>query len=137
MSRISLLDNTSPIGGMPDGRFSRFAILATGTIRGSASELVRVRSLAVSLARTPKTCCPSLSVNATLPYPGASRTPSKFRSFSHSFSLLRSGANVLCEKARLSSTVWRLIEGVIQSRCPRMSNSEFFCRLVRVRQTRP
>ena len=66
-SLISRLDNTSPIGGILDGRFSLLAILATGMISGSASEVVRVRASSVSLLSTPYTCCPSFSVSATLP----------------------------------------------------------------------
>ena len=63
--------------------------------------------------------------------------PSSLRSLSHSFSPLFLGSKVLRRNARRSSTDCRPMEGVIQSRWPRMSNSEFFCRFVRVRYTRP
>ena len=63
--------------------------------------------------------------------------PSPLRSFSQLFSLLFSGANVLCRNLRRSSTVCNAMDSVIQLRCPRMSNSEFFWRLVRLRYTLP
>ncbi|VXB05575.1 hypothetical protein MARI151_10402 [Maribacter litoralis] len=62
---------------------------------------------------------------------------SLFRSGNHSFSLLSSGAKVLCRKALLSSTDSRAMDSVIQSLCPRISNSEFLFLLERVIYTLP
>ena len=60
-------------------------------------------------------------------------TPSLFKSASHSFSLLRVESNVLRRNARLSSTDWNEMEGIIQMSTPSNIKLRIFCRLVPVR----
>ena len=66
-SRISLLVSKLPIGGILEVPFSLLVILETGTTNGSASEVLMVSSVAVSLAKMPFTSCPSLNFNETEP----------------------------------------------------------------------